>query len=358
MSATDRTGVTEPQSVATYLNERRIELSEVITRRHYELRPELEARYGSSGRFRCREDAAYHIAYLAQAVALSAPEIFNDYVCWAKIMLRARNVPVDDLSEGLDVLGTVLKQELPEKFSPLPLQYVRAARHKLGSAPDEVPCFLTETDHLTALAQKYLAALLDYDRNGAKRLIIDALAAGLSVRDLYKHVFAPAQLEVGRLWQLNQINVAEEHYCTAATELIMAQIYAPESSINKKGRRMIGMCVTGDLHELGAHMLCDLFEMDGWDTTYLGANVPIASAQRMIKARKPNLVAISASIPYYLSAVADMIQAIRNVEEFARGKIIVGGGAFKVRDLWKKVGADGYAKDASEALEAATRLVA
>jgi methanogenic corrinoid protein MtbC1 len=138
----------------------------------------------------------------------------------------------------------------------------------------------------------------------------------------------------------------------------MAQIYAPESLTNKNGHSMIGMCVTGDLHELGAHMLCDLFEMEGWDTTYLGANVPIGSAVRMVRARKADLVAISAAMPYHLSAVAEMIRAIREVEEFARGKIIVGGNAFRVRDVWKRVGADGHARDAAEAIKVATRLVA
>lgn len=329
-------------------------MSEAITQRHYELTPELETRYGPPGRVRCREDAAFHLLYLAQSVALSTPAIFNDYVSWAKIMLGARGIPEGDLANNLEVLQQVLKEKLPQSAYEIAAQHVAGALRTLPTAPDKLPSHIKSD---APLAKQYLAALLGYDRPKAKQLIMDALAQGVSVQSLYEHVFTPVQAEVGRLWQLNKISAAEEHYCSAATELIMSQAYAPPRNVQGNGRKMIGMCATGELHEFGTRMVCDFFEMEGWDTIYLGANVPTSSAVRMIRARKPEVVAISAAMPYHVTSVGEMIRAVREHPEFQRVKIIVGGRGFKLPGLWRKIGADACAKSAGDAVAKASKMM-
>ncbi|MDA1305732.1 MAG: B12-binding domain-containing protein [Acidobacteria bacterium] len=61
---------------------------------------------------------------------------------------------------------------------------------------------------VTSLALTYLDALRQGDRQRAGRLVLDAVAAGTSVKDIYLGVFQPAQYEVGRLWERNEISVA------------------------------------------------------------------------------------------------------------------------------------------------------
>ena len=351
-------GVVDEQleRAAAELDSRQSELSEAITQRHYQQNPELESRYGRAGRLRCREDAALHLAFLSQSVAMGTPAIFVDYICWAKVMLAARGIPGSDLTNDLDSMQRILEEKLPEDVWPDIGQHVRAALQALPTAADDVPCQIRDDAPRSASARQYLAALLEYDRPRAKKLILDEIARGVTVKSLYEEVFTPVQIEIGRLWQTNKVSVAEEHYCTAATELILSQVYAPDPSVEKNGRRMVGMCTTRELHDLGARMVCDFFEMEGWDATYLGANVPVNSALRMIRARQPDVVAISAAMPYHISSVGEMIRAIR--EEFNRVKIIVGGGAFKMPGLWRKVRADAYAKSASDAVSKAKQLVA
>ena len=63
--------------------------------------------------------------------------------------------------------------------------------------------------------------------------------------------------------------MAQEHYCTAATQLIMSQLYPYIFTTGKNGRVLVGTCVSGDLHEIGVRMVSDFFEMEGWDTFYL-----------------------------------------------------------------------------------------
>jgi len=199
--------------------------------------------------------------------------------------------------------------------------------------------------------------LLRGERDVASRLILDESARGTAVRDLYLHVFQPAQYELGRLWQLNQINVAQEHYCSAATQFIMAQLYPRIFGAKKTRGTLVAACVAGDLHEIGARMVSDLFEMDGWHTHYLGASVPTPSVVQTVVRLKATVLALSATITYHVRAVAELIAAVRRTPECAGLKILVGGFPFKVApDLWRDVGADGSARDAQEALTLANLL--
>ena len=70
---------------------------------------------------------------------------------------------------------------------------------------------------------------------------------------------------------MNLLSVAQEHYCTAATQLVMSQLYPRIFSTERRGRTLVAARVADDLHEIGLRMVADFFEMEGWDTFYVGA---------------------------------------------------------------------------------------
>ena len=69
-----------------------------------------------------------------------------------------------------------------------------------------------------------------------------------------------------RLWQINKITVAQEHYFTATSKLIMSQLYSRIFASNKNGLKFIAVCVNEELHEVGIRMVSNILELDGWDT--------------------------------------------------------------------------------------------
>ncbi len=208
------------------------------------------------------------------------------------------------------------------------------------------------------LARAYLQALLHGDRQAAARLVLDAAEQGTPVKDLYLHLFQPVQREIGRLWQINRVSVAQEHYCTAATQLIMSQLYPSVFSSEKIGRTLVLTCVAGELHELGARMVADFFEMDGWDTFFSGANTPADEVVRILVEREADLLGISVTIDWHVEAAGRLIAAVRERPECAALHILVGGNAFNAApDLWQRLGADGTAADAQAAIETAVQLV-
>lgn len=332
-----------------FIIERQEDLAREIVERYWELRPGLQVRYGEKGRAKCLEDARYHLRYLSEAVGAREPALFVHYVTWAKTMLLARDIPVEDLVANLELMLDVLGKQLPGSMQIPAVDYVKSAIGSLTLANNN-SSFLDPAQPLADLAHQYLGSLLRYDRHSALSLILGAVENKVGIKEIYCHVFEPCQYEIGRLWQSNAVSVAQEHYCTASTQLIMSQLYPHIFRSNRTFRgTIVAACVSGELHEIGARMLCDLLEMEGWNTIYLGANVPAGGIVDVLRDNRSAILAVSASMIFHIPAVREVIAAVRLATPETR--ILVGGYAFKIApNLWRDVGADYCTRNATDAI--------
>jgi methanogenic corrinoid protein MtbC1 len=109
---------------------------------------------------------------------------------------------------------------------------------------------------------------------------------------------------------------------------------------------------------MGIRMVSDFFEMDGWDTYYMGANMPDIDIIAAIKEQQADILAISVTMPIHVSKAEKLIKKIRSDETLTKLKIIVGGYPFSlVTGLWNRIGADGSAKNAKESVALANYLI-
>jgi methanogenic corrinoid protein MtbC1 len=206
----------------------------------------------------------------------------------------------------------------------------------------------------------YVRALRSGDRRGAFRIVAEARAAGHSIEALYLEVLQAALREVGRLWQMNEMTVAQEHLATVITQGAMARLYEDifrqqESAAATKRPLLVGACAPRERHEIGLRMLCDLLELDGWDTVYLGASVPDEALVVMLQERRPEVLALSASTTPQITDLEATIRRVR-AELETPPFIIVGGRAFLDDPaLAARIGADGVAPDAREAVRMLAR---
>ncbi len=312
----------------------------------------------SDGQKFLRQVAGYLLADLRRALVWDKPALFTDCVGWAKAALIQRGVPASALALHLEHVTAVLRRGLPGDAGSQASEVVMAALRAMPDMPDELPAFLRPGAPISPLATLYFRALLRGDRQLASRLVLQVVELGTPVKEIYLHVFLPTLYEIGRLWQINQISVAEEHYTTAATQLIMSQLYSYIFSSKKIGRTVVVVCVSGELHELGARMVADFFEIDGWDSYYTGANTPISDVVQAIVERRASVLAISATIAHHVAEVKSLVNLVRTRPECSGVKIIVGGFPFNHDpQLWRQVGADGSGPDAEAAVVMANVLV-
>ncbi len=211
---------------------------------------------------------------------------------------------------------------------------------------------------LSEPAERYLDLLLAGNRDQAVQLILSEVDSGTPIPEIYLNVFQPTQREIGRLWEVNQITVAQEHFCSAATQLMMSMLYPRFLGTGSNGPSMVATCVSGELHEIGIRMVSDFFEMAGWNTYYLGANTPPADIIQTLISRQSKVLAISATITYHIPRVIELINKVRDSALGEDLPILVGGRPFLISPgLWEQVGADGFAADARQAVVAAAGLL-
>jgi methanogenic corrinoid protein MtbC1 len=208
------------------------------------------------------------------------------------------------------------------------------------------------------VAARYLDALLAGDRDAAVRAALDdGIARELSVPDLYLGVIQPAQYRVGELWQENRITVAHEHVATAISQLVMALAYPSLPREPSNGRRALVACVDDELHDLGARMAADFFEMAGFDIRYLGPNLPAASLLGMVREVQPDLVILSVTMAFHLDAARDTVRQLR-ADGDNRPGLVLGGQAFAWSPgLQARLGADVYGTTAADSVAGARRLL-
>lgn len=294
---------------------------------------------------------AARLEELAAAVSMGRPQWFVEQVHWTRAALEARGVSSELLRSGLQALRRVLTEQLPADLAPIATGCIdRALGEFGGEAPGTKSRLSAETPE-GRLAATYLLAILEGDRRRASRLILQAADEGQSAPDLYFKVLQPAQEELGRMWLLGEINVAEEHFATATTRLVMSQLHARAVCGPANGKTLVAAAVAGNQHDLGIQVLADLFEIEGWRVIQLGANVPAEDLAQAVDFYEADLVALSVSLATQLPALEQAVAAVRASQRGAAVKILVGGaGMSHAWELAKRWGCDEYASNAQEAV--------
>lgn len=331
-------------------------LAERITAQIYDSLPDLRRRFGEKGYRTSVRDMEYHLEYLIEALEMDDPSLFSDYIAWTASVFEHHGLSKDLLTRTLQTMQAVLggREDLDEREA-IGAILERGMAEVEGHAPAG-ESFIDLHRPYGALLKGYTEALLEGERQRASGLIEEALEEGAPIKELYLQVFQPSQYEIGRLWMTNAISVAEEHYCTAATQLIMSQLYPRIFSSRRRGLSFVACCVGGELHEIGMRMVADFFELEGWDTYYLGANTPVATLNDYLSSKKPAVLGLSMTLSKHAGTLGEIVESVRS--GFPDLKIIAGGYAF-LQDptLAARLGLDGFAPDAEEAVSLAESLV-
>ena len=173
----------------------------------------------------------------------------------------------------------------------------------------------------------YLRHLLAGDRQTCLGIVADLMDRGVDLKSIYLGLFERSMHEVGELWETNNISVATEHIATAITENAMSLLHPIIFASERCGRKAIVSCVANEYHQVGGKMVADLFELNGWDGYFLGANTPIKDLLQMVAEKKPDLICLSLTL---YANLPDLLRHIQTLHEaFPSTPILVGGQAFR-----------------------------
>ncbi|MEJ2514630.1 MAG: cobalamin-dependent protein [Gammaproteobacteria bacterium] len=330
----------------------------LAARRLLEQHPEVAERFGPDALSAWKSALAQRVVELAAALKLGAPRVFAGRVLWTESAFRAREIPVEDLQASLEALAAVLQEELPEASRKPVGQTLALALEALEGSGPRSEMVLDPGTPTGQLALKYITAVLEGDSRAGIDLVLGQLDHGLSVESAYVDVLMPAQRELGRLWHAGELGIAEEHLVTHTTQRLMSLLAhrAPRAEAN--GYTAVCASVLGNAHDIGIRVIADFLEIAGWRSIYLGADVPASELSAAVQYFEGDLLVLSAALPTQLEHVGAATASVRRLEN-RDVKVMVGGLAFGDQpELWKTLGADGYAESASEAVDLAASLVA
>jgi methanogenic corrinoid protein MtbC1 len=204
---------------------------------------------------------------------------------------------------------------------------------------------------------RYLQPLLAGRRAECFELIAEAVRNGLTAHELVCDVIWPAMAQVERLFRDDRINIATEHMACRINRTVADQLQAYLSKQPPKGKRVLIACADGAHEELGAQMVGDLFQADGWEVFFVGGGVPDDEILTMVGQLRPDVLLVFGAQPEAVPGARAMIERIREVGTCPTMNVLVIGGIFNRADgLWREIGADACCDDLRCVLAAANEL--
>ena len=343
---------------ATSLEQHAGEISAAAAARLLEDHPQIRERFGSGALDIWTEHLNQRVLELCAAVAAGQINLFVSRVTWSRTAMIARKVEPADLEASLTSLRAGIQPYLTGDAQQAAAECIDAAIAAIVHPSGEMETSLLDAGLMPErVALRYIQAVIAGNAIPGMAIVLDAVDDGLSVADAIMKVLLPAQREVGRLWHVNEISVAEEHMVTMTTQRLMAVLASRARRAPDRGRTAVAAAVAGNIHEIGIRAIAYLLEFEGWRTIYLGPDVPKGDIPEAIDCFDADVVLLSLALSAQLPALQRTIDEIRKRQGNAV-KIMVGGNGLNgAPSLWKELGADGYAETADSALTVADELV-
>ncbi len=203
------------------------------------------------------------------------------------------------------------------------------------------------------LAQHYL----DLALSGAHDEAVDVVvASGLAPHDVLLRILGPAQTELGRRRENDDVSVAQERDTTALTQRVMSLLRGRRKGVTKHGRTVYAGVVGGERHSVGLDLVVDLLEGSGWEVVRAPRAVDHASIADDLARLRPDVVVLSVTVVEHVVELRSVVEAVKLDERTGHIPVVVGGRPVRHDPaLALLVGADAWAADAAGALEACER---
>jgi len=192
-------------------------------------------------------------------------------------------------------------------------------------------------------------------RKDVPALVQQCLDAGEDAKSIVENRLVPAMMVVGERFKNNEIFVPEMLVAARAMKEAL-NILGPmlvAAGVRPDRTAVIGT-VEGDLHDIGKNLVAMMWKGANMEVIDLGVNVPAAKFVEAIAQHKAHLVGLSSLLTTTMPGMRTTVQAIRQAG--IPVKIIIGGAPI-TQEFAAEIGADGYARDAGTAVDAALALI-
>ena len=223
----------------------------------------------------------------------------------------------------------------------------------------EVPSAVTaskDTPQINEMQEKLKTAVLKGNRNGIVKITNEALESGEKPVELLNQVLLPAINLVGEYFDQGEYFLPQ---LIASAEAMKnsIEVLEPLLQTGNSGEEMpvvVIATVEGDIHDIGKNLVALMLKNHGFHVIDLGKDVPQAKILETAKEHHAEFIALSALMTTTMQRMREIVAAAK--QEGITAKIIIGG-AVITQEYADEIGADGYSKDAADAVKLAKSLM-
>jgi len=210
---------------------------------------------------------------------------------------------------------------------------------------------------MEAILEKISKGVLEGDLDAVTESVKAALDEKVSAEAILKQGMMPAMAEVGQLFEDGEYFVPELLVAARAMQggLEILKPLLADEDVEPVAKVVTGT-VKGDLHDIGKNLVGMMMKGAGFEIIDLGADVTPEKFVETVKSTGAQIVAMSALLTTTMANMPATIKAFEDAGMRDSVKIMIGG-APVTDDFAKKIGADGYAPDASQAAKVALTFV-
>ena len=183
-----------------------------------------------------------------------------------------------------------------------------------------------------------------------------ALAAGIGAEEILHKALIAAMSEVGQQFETGDLFVPEMLVAARAMQggLKILKPYLAKADVKAAGKIAIGT-VKGDLHDIGKNLVAMMLEGSGFEVMDLGVDV---KPEAFVKAAQAGaqIIGMSALLTTTMTSMQVTVDALKSAGLREKVKVMIGG-APVTKEYANKIGADGFASDASSATRTARELL-
>ncbi len=200
-------------------------------------------------------------------------------------------------------------------------------------------------------------AICEGEEEQAERIVSAALDENINPWEILERGAIPGIIEAGRLWQEGEYFLPDVILATEAYNQVSVALEPLLSEGERRGRGSVVIgSVEGDAHEIGKNIVVAMLRGSGYQVTDLGIDVEKEAFVESVRESNPDVLGLGAYMTTTMRRMPEVIQSLIEAGLRERVKVIVGGAAV-TEDYAKKIGADGYGKDAAQAVSLVERLL-
>lgn len=295
-------------------------------------------------------------AGLTMAIANPSQELMMSCALAADLLLNKEEAALRyiEYAGGVRERREEKEAELAKKLALLENQGTTAKTGTAGNAAKEATA--DNGPQINEMQDKLKTAVLKGNRNGIVKITKEALESGEKPAELLNQVLLPAINQVGEFFDQGKYFLPQ---LIASAEAMKNSIEVLEPLLQTGGTGeempvVVIATVEGDIHDIGKNLVALMLKNHGFHVIDLGKDVPQAKILESAKEHHAEFIALSALMTTTMQRMREIVAAAK--EEGITAKIIIGG-AVITQEYADEIGADGYSKDAADAVKLAKSLM-